>query len=55
LEEENPTIDAATLEDQSKEEAQKAFERCVQSLRRTMERLKIPMPRYVNVSGRLVP
>ncbi len=51
LQEEDGNIDPATLEDQSKEEARKAFEVCVKSLRRTMDRLKIPLPGYVKVSG----
>jgi hypothetical protein len=55
LQEEDENIDLATLEDQSKEEARKAFEICVQSLRRTADRLEIPMPRYVKVSGIFVP
>ena len=55
MQEEDENLDPATLEDQSKEEARKAFEICVQSLRRTMHRLKIPMPRYVKVSGIFMP
>ena len=51
LREDDENIDTATLKNQSKEEARKAFEVCVQSLQRTMDRLKIPMPRYVKVSG----
>ena len=51
LREDDENINTATLKDQSKEEARKAFEICVQSLQRTMDRLKIPMPRYVKVSG----
>jgi hypothetical protein len=55
LREEDENINPATLEDRSKEEARIAFEICVQSLRRTMDRLKIPMPRYVRVSGTFMP
>ena len=55
MQEEDENIDPITLEDQSKEEARKAFEICVRSLQRTMDRLKIPMPRYVKVSGIFVP
>lgn len=50
-EDSDENIDPATLEYRSKEEARKAFEICVQSLQRTMNRLKIPMPRFVKVSG----
>ncbi|KAI0245359.1 hypothetical protein BJV78DRAFT_1365433 [Lactifluus subvellereus] len=45
-------IDSAALKRKSEKEAGKAFEVCVQSLQRTMDRLKIPMPRYVRVSVR---
>ena len=52
--EDDENIDPATLKDLSQEEARKAFEVCMQSLQRTMDCLKIPMPRYVKVSGMLV-
>jgi len=52
LREDDETMDAPTLEGQSKEDARKAFEICVQLLRRTMDRLRIPMPHYVKVSVR---
>src|SRR5271155_795104 len=48
-------MDSTTLDENSKDEARKAFEICVQSLKRTMERLQIPMPHYVKVSGMLAP
>jgi hypothetical protein len=48
-------MDPTTLDNRSKEEAQQAFEICVQSLQRTMDRLRIPMPHYVKVSGIFVP
>ena len=48
-------IDEATLKDQREEEARKAFEICVRSLKRTMNSLKIPMPCYAKVSGIFVP
>jgi hypothetical protein len=44
-------MDPDTLKDQSKEKAREAFDICVQSLQRTMDRLKIPMARNVKVSG----
>jgi hypothetical protein len=48
-------LDPATLADQSKKEAQKALDICVQSLQRTMDHLKVKMPHYVKVSGIFVP
>ncbi len=38
------------------EDAQKAFEKCLGLVRKTIERyLKVPMPRYAKVSGIFVP
>ncbi|KAI0246579.1 hypothetical protein BJV78DRAFT_1286286 [Lactifluus subvellereus] len=50
--EDDEGIDSAALKRKSEKEAGKAFEICVQSLQRTMDRLKIPMPYYVKVSVR---
>ncbi|KAI0245667.1 hypothetical protein BJV78DRAFT_1287354 [Lactifluus subvellereus] len=47
LREDNEGIDPAALERWSEEEAREAFKICLDSLQRTMDRLKIPMPRYV--------
>jgi len=55
LKQEHKNMDPKTLDDRSKDEAQQAFEICAQSLQRTTERLKIPTPRYVKVSGIFVP
>ncbi|PPQ80109.1 hypothetical protein CVT25_001477 [Psilocybe cyanescens] len=51
LEEEEEDLDQSTLDTRSKDEAQRSFEVCVESLHRTMDRLKIPMPHHVKVSG----
>src|SRR5271155_2540758 len=48
-------MDSTTLDENSKDEARKAFEICVQSLKRTMESLQVPMPHYVKVSGMFAP
>jgi len=45
-------MDPTTVDDRSKDEAQRAFEICTQSLQRTMHHLGIPMPYYVKVSVR---
>jgi len=44
-------MDPTRLRDQSVEEAQKAFDICLQLLQRSMDRLRIPMPRHAAVSG----
>ena len=44
-------MDPTTVDDRSKDEAQRAFEVCTHSLQRTMAHLEIPMPQYVKVSG----
>ena len=52
--EDDESIDMATLKDQSREEARKAFKSCVHCLRRRMDCLKIPKPRssyVVKVTG----
>ena len=52
LKQEDKNIDPTTLDDRSKEDAQKAFKKCVQLLQDTMVRLGIiPMPHYIKVSG----
>ena len=53
-EEHHDNMDSMTLDKKSKVEAEQAFDKCVQSLQRTMERLHIPMPDYVKVSGMFV-
>ncbi|KAH9956385.1 hypothetical protein BGW80DRAFT_1388173 [Lactifluus volemus] len=52
LKEQHHNMDSTTLDEHSKDEAQQAFEICVQSLQRTMGHLGIPMPHYVKVSVR---
>ena len=55
LREEYPQMDPASLRATSLEDAQEAFNICLTSLQRTMNRLKIPMPRYARVSGMFLP
>ncbi|KAH9022713.1 hypothetical protein EDB84DRAFT_490480 [Lactarius hengduanensis] len=52
LKEDHPNMDPTRLHDRGVEEAQKAFQECLQSLKRTINRLGIPMPRYARVSVR---
>jgi len=52
LKEDHPHMDNDTLNSRSVEEAWKAFEICLQSLRRTMRNLGIGMPSYARVSVR---
>ncbi|KAH9012450.1 hypothetical protein EDB84DRAFT_1680696 [Lactarius hengduanensis] len=52
LREDHPDMDPTRLHDRGVEEAQKAFQDCLQSLKRTMNKLGIPMPRYARVSVR---
>ncbi|KAH9058916.1 hypothetical protein EDB83DRAFT_1011096 [Lactarius deliciosus] len=52
LKDEYPNIDPTRLHDRSMEEAQNAFNICLQSLQRTVNHLGIPMPRYATVSVR---
>ena len=55
LREEYPNINQSNLTKLSREDAQEAFNTCLKSLQRTMNYLKIPMPRYARVSGILSP
>ncbi|KAH9168574.1 hypothetical protein EDB89DRAFT_2231792 [Lactarius sanguifluus] len=52
LREDHPHMDPTRLHDRGVEEARKAFQVCLESLERTMNRLGIPMPRYATVSVR---
>jgi len=52
LKEDHPRMDDHTLESRSVEEAWKAFEKCLQSLRQVMRRLNVQMPPYARVSVR---
>ncbi|KAH9172534.1 hypothetical protein EDB89DRAFT_888122 [Lactarius sanguifluus] len=52
LREEHPHMNPTRRRDRGVEEAQKAFEDCLKSVRRTMNRLGIPMPPYATVSVR---
>ena len=54
LKEDHPYMDDHTLDSRSVEEAWKAFEKCLQSLRQTMRRLNVQMPPYARVSGTFV-
>ena len=55
LREDNPHIDPTVLRNMSVAEAQKAFKVCLQSLQRTADRLRIPMPPHAKVSGIFAP
>ena len=55
LKEDCPYMDDHTLDNRSVKVAGKAFEKCLQSLRQTMGRLKVQMPPYARVSGTFVP
>ncbi len=48
-------MDPTTVDDRSKDEAQRTFEICTQSLQRAMDHLEISMPHYVKASGIFVP
>ena len=54
LKEDYPHMDDHNLDNRSVEEAWKAFERCLESLRHTMRRLNVQMPPYARVSGTFV-
>jgi hypothetical protein len=51
LREDDKSLDAEALDERSKEEAQKAFDVCVGSLRSAMDRTQTPMPYYEKVSS----
>lgn len=55
LREEYPNMDQARVKEMGREDAQEAFNTCLKSLQRTMNHLKIPMPRYARVSGIISP
>ena len=55
LKEDHQYMDDHTLDSRSVEEALKAFEKCLQSLRQTMRRLNVQMPPYARVSGTFMP
>jgi hypothetical protein len=44
-------MDPDRLRELSLKDAQEAFEICLQSVQRSMNRLRIPMPRHAKVSG----
>ena len=46
-----PSMEQTARRDRSVEEARMAFEYCLELLKRSMKRLKIPMPRYAAASG----
>jgi uncharacterized protein YecE (DUF72 family) len=55
LKEEHPRMDDHMLDSRCVEEAWKAFEKCLQSLRQAMRRLNVQMPPYARVSGTFMP
>jgi hypothetical protein len=55
LREDYPQMDPDRLRELSLEDAQEAFDICLQSLHRSMNRLRIPMPRHARVSGAFLP
>ena len=55
LKDDYPNMDDHTLDNRCVEEAWKAFEKCLQSLRQALRRLNIQMPPYARVSGTFVP
>ncbi|KAH9025541.1 hypothetical protein EDB85DRAFT_2277262 [Lactarius pseudohatsudake] len=52
LREDHPHMDPTRLHDRGEEEAQKAFQECLESLKRTTNKLGIPVPCYARVSVR---
>jgi hypothetical protein len=52
LREEYPQTDPARLPELSAQKAHEAYTICLESLQRTMNRLRIPMPRHAKVSVR---
>ena len=55
LREEYPHMDPRGLRDLSAKEAHGAYTICLQSLQRTANRLRIPMPHHAKSSGILAP
>ena len=55
LKDDYPNMDDHILDNRCVEEAWKAFEKCLQSLRKALRRLNIQMPPYAKVSGTFVP
>jgi hypothetical protein len=51
LQEENNGLSEGVLRERSEEEARKAFDKCIQSLERTLCDTNTPKPHHVNVSG----
>ncbi len=54
LEDEDQDMDPKVLDARSQAEAQQAFDVCIKSLQRTIDRLNTPMPKYARVSGMFV-
>ncbi|KAH9038296.1 hypothetical protein EDB84DRAFT_1479590 [Lactarius hengduanensis] len=52
LQEEHENLDEKILRDQSEKDARDAFNKCLQSLQRTLDRMNIPMPHCARVSVR---
>jgi hypothetical protein len=55
LRENNNDLNPADLDMRSKEEAQKEFDTCVQSLEKISRRMGIPMPRHARASSIVSP
>ena len=55
LEEDGARPDSEDLEKRSKEEAKRALDVCVESLKQAMVRTQTPMPRYEKVSSMTSP
>ncbi|KAH8984035.1 hypothetical protein EDB92DRAFT_1545551 [Lactarius akahatsu] len=51
LQEEHENLDEIFLRDQSEKDARDAFNKCLQSLQRTLDRMDVPMPHCARVSG----
>ena len=51
LREEDASLSGDVLRERGKEEARKAFDKCIRSLELTLRDVNAPMPPHVNVSG----
>ena len=51
LRQRHPGLKPTVLRDRSVEDAKRAFDYCLQLLKRSMDRLGIPMPHYAKASG----
>jgi hypothetical protein len=51
IQEDEGDLAPGELDRRSREDAQEALDKCLESLKRTTKRLQTPMPRYVKVSS----